>query len=56
MMGNLWNIVLSNTPLLYLTQSLWRDEAFSVLIANPGGWETVRITAAALLDGFFWQI
>lgn len=36
----------NNTPLLYLTQSLWRDEAFSVLVASPGGLETIRITSA----------
>ncbi|MBI2029763.1 glycosyltransferase family 39 protein [Candidatus Gottesmanbacteria bacterium] len=35
-----------NTPLLYLTQSLWRDEAFSVLVASPGGFETIRITSS----------
>jgi len=35
----------THTPLLYFTQSLWRDEAFSVLIAEPGGWETIKMTA-----------
>ncbi len=28
------NFLLTNTPLLYLTQSFWRDEAFSVLLAE----------------------
>lgn len=52
-MGNLWNIVLSSTPLLYLTQSLWRDEAFSVLIANPGGWETDRNLVLSVLGNLY---
>jgi len=30
----MWNFLLHNTPLLYLTQSIWRDEAFSLLIAQ----------------------
>ncbi len=38
--------LVNNTPLLYFTQSLWRDEAFSVLVASPGGIETIKITAA----------
>lgn len=40
------NYLFTHTPLLYLIQSLWRDEAFSVLIAEPGGLETIRVTAA----------
>lgn len=35
----------THTPLGYFTQSLWRDEAFSVLVAEPGGLETIAITA-----------
>lgn len=30
----MWQTILSHTPLLYLTQSLWRDEVFSVLAAQ----------------------
>jgi uncharacterized membrane protein len=30
----MWNFLLTHSPLLYLTQSLWRDEAFSILIAE----------------------
>ncbi len=30
------NLIQSHTPLLYWTQSLWRDEAFSVWIAKDG--------------------
>lgn len=40
------NFLATHTPFLYLTQSLWRDEAFSVLVAEPGGLETIAITAA----------
>lgn len=30
----MWHVLLSHTPLLYMTQSFWRDEAFSVLSAE----------------------
>lgn len=30
----MWDFLLNHTPLLYLTQSLWRDEAFSILVAE----------------------
>ncbi|MCJ7826492.1 hypothetical protein MUP56_02660, partial [Patescibacteria group bacterium] len=28
------NVLFKNTPLFYFTQSFWRDEAFSVLLAQ----------------------
>jgi mannosyltransferase len=30
----MWNFLFQNSPLLYLTQSFWRDEAFSVLLSS----------------------
>ena len=30
----MWHILLTHTPLLYLTQSFWRDEAFYVLASE----------------------
>lgn len=30
----MWNVIFSHSPLLYFTQSLWRDEAFSILAAQ----------------------
>jgi len=30
----MWQTILTHTPLLYLTQSFWRDEAFSVLASE----------------------
>ncbi|MEK9143866.1 MAG: hypothetical protein AAB481_04565 [Patescibacteria group bacterium] len=30
----MWNWFLTHSPLLYFTQSLWRDEAFSILVAQ----------------------
>jgi len=30
----MWHLLLTHTPLLYFVQSLWRDEAFSVLAAR----------------------
>lgn len=46
----------THTPLLYLTQSLWRDEAFSVLVARPGGIETIRITAADFTPPLYYLL
>ncbi len=34
----MFHILLTHTPLLYLTQSLWRDEAFSILAAKESLW------------------
>lgn len=36
--------LLTHTPLLYLTQSLWRDEAFSVLMAEHTFLDIIRLT------------
>lgn len=41
----MYNFLLNHTPLLYLTQSLWRDEAFSVWIAQDSISEVVRRTS-----------
>lgn len=30
----MWNFLIQSTPLVYLTQSVWRDEAFSILLAQ----------------------
>lgn len=46
----------THTPLLYLTQSFWRDEAFSVMVATPGGFETIRITAADYTPPLYYLI
>ena len=37
--------VFTQTPLLYLTQSLWRDEAFSVMLARHSLLDIVRLSA-----------
>lgn len=34
----MWNFLLYHTPLLYFTQSVWRDEAFSILLAQQSPW------------------
>ena len=39
------DFLLNHTPLLYLTQSVWRDEAFSVFIANNSFSEIIRLTS-----------
>lgn len=38
--------LLTYTPLVYLTQSLWRDETFSVAMANYSFVDIIRLTAA----------
>ncbi len=45
MLNNLINWLISHTPLFYWTQSLWRDEAFSVWIAQDGVKEVIARTA-----------
>lgn len=39
------NFLLNHTPLLYLTQSLWRDEAFSVWIAQDSLGQLIQRTS-----------
>lgn len=41
----MFNFLLNHTPLLYWTQSLWRDEAFSVWIAKDSLAEVIRRTS-----------
>lgn len=45
MIQNITYFLLNHTPLLYWTQSLWRDEAFSVWIARDGLIETINRTS-----------
>ncbi|MDO8452030.1 MAG: hypothetical protein Q7S76_04145 [bacterium] len=40
-MASLLNFILHHTPILYLTQSVWRDEAFSILLSQKPLWETL---------------
>ena len=37
----MFDFLLNHTPLLYLTQSVWRDEAFSVLLAQQSPWRFI---------------
>lgn len=39
------DFLFNNTPLYFMTQSLWRDEAFSYLLAKKSIIEIVRLTA-----------
>ncbi len=39
------DFLLNHTPLLYLTQSLWRDEAFSVWVAQGSIHEVIQATS-----------
>jgi len=39
------NFLLTQTPLVFLTQSFWRDEAFSFLMAQQGIWQILINTA-----------
>ena len=40
------NFLFEKTPLVFLTQSLWRDEAFSVLLAKKSLFQLLYLTAA----------
>lgn len=39
------DFLLTKTPLVFLTQSLWRDEAFSFLLARQDIWQIILSTA-----------
>lgn len=39
------NFFFSKTPLVYFIQPIWRDEAFSYLLANKSLWEIIFLTA-----------
>jgi mannosyltransferase len=52
----MFNFLANNTPYLYLTQSLWRDEAFSVLIAEHAPTDIVRLTAADFNPPLYYLI
>ena len=44
-MSSLLNFLLNHTPFFYLTQSLWRDEAFSYFMAQPSVFGIIKNTA-----------
>ena len=45
MIYDLLNVLNNHSPLIYLTQSLWRDEAFSVLLSQNSVGQVVKLTA-----------
>lgn len=45
MLNNLINLIFNHTPLFYLTQSIWRDEAFSYFMAKPSLFNIISNTA-----------
>ncbi|OGG08125.1 hypothetical protein A3E42_04450 [Candidatus Gottesmanbacteria bacterium RIFCSPHIGHO2_12_FULL_40_13] len=47
MIISILNFIISHSPVFYLTQSVWRDEAFSYFMARPG---TIKIIAATAND------
>lgn len=46
----------NHTPLLYLTQSLWRDEVFSVFLAEKKPLEIIRLTAQDFNPPFYYLL
>ncbi len=40
----MFNFLFSKTPLFYLVQPLWRDEAFSYLLAKKNLWEIISLS------------
>ncbi len=56
MIFNLINILNNHSPLLYLTQSLWRDEAFSVLIAEHNLAGIIKLTASDFNPPLYYSI
>ena len=50
------NFIFNHTPLLYLVQSLWRDEAFSVLLAENNPLEIIRLTSQDFNPPFYYLL
>jgi len=56
MLSSLWLYINQNTPLFYLTQTIWRDEAFSVLVAQKNPWEIIQATSADFTPPLYYLI
>lgn len=56
MLLNLLDFFTTHSPFFYLTQSLWRDEVFSVLIAEYGIIDIVRLTAADYTPPLYYVV
>lgn len=50
------NFLFTNTPLIFLTQSFWRDEAFSYLMANQSIWQIFLSTAKDFSPPFYYLL
>lgn len=48
------NFLFTKTPLFLLTQSFWRDEAFSYLLAKRNIWEILTLTAHDFNPPFYY--
>ena len=53
---SIFNFINNRTPILYLTQSLWRDEAFSVLLAEKNPLEIIKLTAQDFNPPFYYLL
>ena len=56
MLSVLWQFLNQHTPLFYLTQPIWRDEAFSILVAQTNPQEIIRATSADFTPPLFYLI
>src|SRR3990167_5414107 len=56
MLSVLWQFLNQYTPLFYLTQPIWRDEAFSILVAQTNPQEIIRATSADFTPPLFYLI
>lgn len=50
------NFLFTRTPLLFFTQSLWRDEAFSYLLAKKGLLDIILLTARDFNPPLYYSI
>lgn len=50
------NFLFTKTPLLFLTQSFWRDEAFSYLMAHQSIWQIFYSTAKDFSPPFYYLL
>lgn len=50
------DFLLTKTPLIFLTQSFWRDEAFSYLMAHQNLWQILLTTAKDFSPPFYYVL
>lgn len=56
MLSNLWLFLKTHSPIFYLTQPLWRDEAFAFLLALKSPFEIISLSTADFTPPLFYLL